>query len=322
MKTLVFMQSAQALGTNLELQLSSPDQPSADRLFAILWDKVEIFQNQFSRFLETSELTKFNFKSGEKVEISKEFNALLRKTQELCVASNGLFNPFILPLLNKVGYVTSFGSRKQKLSTIDYRDRKLAKSSELVVGKDWARIPRDTAIDLGGIGKGYLADKLADILDSMHTPAYCLSIGGDIISKNIRGKSQRINVQSLDKQRETIGCYDAIDHKFAIATSGLSRQKNGKIQYHLLDPRSGDLAKSKYQICSVAASDATTADVMASCILIGGEEFAEKILENKIIKGVLLQDDIARSGVKLMGKGFKINERSKNVDKLSEIKNA
>ena len=322
MKSVVYMQTANALGTKLELQIAAPDQPSAEKLFITLWQIVENFQNQFSRFLTTSELTIFNTKAGSKVKVSKEFHDILKKSKELAITSDGLFNPFILPSLNRVGYIASFGASGEQLSTIDYSSRVFENYSKLVIGKDWAKIPNNTAIDLGGIGKGYLADKLADALDSIGTPEYCLSIGGDIIAKNPTSRKQKIKIQSLEDPDNTFGQYNNVDDKFAVATSGLSRNKDNKTQYHLIDPRTGNLAKSKYQMCSVAASGATTADVMASCVLIGGENFAKKILSKGIVKGILLQDKIERNGVKLMGNGFRISRNYKNIAKINEIEHA
>ena len=322
MKNIIYMQSAQALGTKLELQIAAPDKSSAEKLFIILWQKVENFQNKFSRFLTTSELTIFNSKAGKKVKVSKEFHDILKKTKELAIASDGLFNPFILPSLNRVGYITSFSSGGERLSTIDYSTRVLESSSKLEIGKDWAKIPSNTAIDLGGIGKGYLADKLADTLDFMAMPEYCLSIGGDIIAKSSKTNKQKIKIQSLVDPDRTVGQYISVDDKFAVATSGLSRHKNNKTQYHLIDPRTGNLAKSKYQMCSVAASDTTTADVMASCVLIGGENFAKKILSKSIVKGILLQSKNERNGVMLMGSGFRISRTYKNIAKINEVEHA
>lgn len=322
MKNVIYMQSARALGTKLELQITSPNKSSADKVFISLWKKVENFQNQFSRFLTSSELTIFNTKAGNKVKVSKEFHEVLEKSKELAIVSDGLFNPFILPSLNKIGYITSFNSGEERLSTINYSSRMLESYSKLVIGKDWAKIPNNTAIDLGGIGKGYLADKLADTLDSIGMPEYCLSIGGDIIAKNSKTKTQKIKIQSLEDPDKTVGQYISVDDKFAVATSGLSRNKNSKTQYHLIDPRTGNLAKSQFQMCSVAASDATTADVMASSVLIGGENFAKKILRKSIVKGILLQDKLERNGVKLMGNGFSISRTNKNIAKINEIKHA
>ncbi len=322
MKNVIYMQSARALGTKLELQITAPNESSADKLFISLWQKVENFQNQFSRFLTSSELTIFNTKAGNEVKVSKEFHALLKKSKDLYLASGGLFNPFILPSLNRIGYVTSFGGRETRLSAINYSSRILESYSKLDIGKDWAKIPNNTALDFGGIGKGYLADKLADTLDSIGMSEYCLSIGGDIIAKNTKTKTQKINIQSLENPSKIVGQYIGVDDKFAVATSGLSRSKNGKTQYHLIDPRTGNLAKSKFQMCSVAASDATTADVMASCVLIGGENFAKKILRKGIVKGVILQDKAGTNGVKLMGEGFCISRTIKTSAKINESEHA
>src|SRR5665213_543385 len=109
------------------------------------------FENQFSRFLETSELTAFNNQAGSKVQSSQTFLKLLKKCKELSVKADGLYNPFILPALQRAGYINSWTDKSNK-TKIDYTNRNVVNIRSLIIGDSWAKIPKDTALDFGGIG--------------------------------------------------------------------------------------------------------------------------------------------------------------------------
>jgi thiamine biosynthesis lipoprotein len=284
-----YSQSAEALGTTIDLRLVAPSKAWAETWFSKLWQAISEFEADFSRFLPDSQLTRLNRSAGLRVSVTDEFKQLLAEMKRFADLSHGYFNPFILPALQKAGYLRSLSRKNSNLPALDYTERRIAKMEELEIGKTWARIPPNTALDSGGIGKGYLADKLSEILDEGGFDSYCLSIGGDMIMKGELpgGTKRRVGVQSVDDLSEDEMVYVSDGSRTGLATSGLSRAKDGKRQFHQIE--SGKSAKTKYDMCTVVAEDATIADVMASSVLMGGRPLAEKLLAGDIVKTVLLQ---------------------------------
>lgn len=316
MRKQTFLQQARALGTQVEFRIDCYNKEDAESIFRQLWLKTERFQNRFSRFIPTSELNKLNTDHGHKTNISDDFAKILKKTIELSQLTEGIFNPFCLPLVQKAGYTTSLDLQNPQ-TPINYANRVLSDIDGLTIGQNWAKIPKNSALDLGGIGKGYLADELSRYLDRSGVDSYLLSIGGDLVVKSDpRNKNWAIDVPSaLDNQ--IIARYYPDQNKFSVATSGLSRSLDGKKQPHLIDPRSQKLAKSQYLTCSVASPDCTFADVIASCILIDGISFAKKMLKLNIISGVLLQGK-EPSNVDILGEGFmSVNNQTYSKMKVS-----
>jgi thiamine biosynthesis lipoprotein len=309
MKSQTYMQQARALGTEVEFRIEAKSQDDAESIFKQLWLKTEKFQNQFSRFISSSEISRLNANHGHKTEISKDLIALLNKALELSQITKGLFNPFCLPLVQKAGYVESLDSGSSH-APIDYTKRIIANFDDIIIGKDWAKIPKNTAIDLGGIGKGYLADELSKYLDRLGIEYYNLSIGGDLVEKG-KPKNQKWDVDVPSAVNNKITAHYQSDHnKFALATSGLSRSLDGNKQLHLIDPRTQNLAESSFLTCSVASNECVLADVIASCILIDGINFAKKMLKLNLITGVLLQGK-EQTKIEVLGEGFKlINNKS------------
>jgi thiamine biosynthesis lipoprotein len=188
----------------------------------------------------------------------------------------------------------------------DYAARKMTNHTELDLGEDWARIPANTAIDAGGIGKGYLADRLAERLREK-TENYCLSLGGDMAIGGVdENGSWTIDIQSAQDRSADIAVFSGQRPSYGIATSGILREKNNTAQVHLIDPRTGAPAPASKNICTVAAPNAVTADVMASCILIDGRNLAESLIEKELIDAVLLQE-IEHKPI-VIGKGFTFQE--------------
>lgn len=276
-----YQQQYKALGSEALLTLvSNEDKKYIDKLIDELHGQINEFEFQFSRFLPDSELTKFNESAGSKVPISKSFKNLLIECKSLSELTNGTYNPFILPKLQSVGYVNSWIEHEKKLPTLDYSNRDLVNIDSLIIGSDWAQIPKNTALDFGGIGKGYLLDELSNKLSKAKLAGYWISLGGDIIcaGKDLDEKDWEIKVQNAINLSEFVDTISNKDGKLlAIATSGVTKRKgihNNKEWHHLIDPKTGLSASTNILTVTVTSKKAVTADVIAKCVVIDGEKSA------------------------------------------------
>ncbi len=286
-----YMQSAEALGTTIELRLVSTSKIKAEKYFTQIWSYVAEFEDRFSRFLKTSEVSKVNFSPNTKVAVSSEFIDLAKESLMLSGISRGLYNPFILPALQKVGYLKSMKRGEERPDAIDFTNRAVVNAEQLTLGADWVMVPENSALDFGGIGKGYLADKLTQLIGAKFV-GHLFSIGGDISCAGLDENSQCwvIDVQSLQKKGVPSALYipdSKEDH--GIATSGLLHSRRDIDQPHVIDPLTGMPVDGSVAMCTVVSENATKADVLASCILIGGRDFATNMLESGHIDGALIQ---------------------------------
>lgn len=292
-----------ALGSDTTLMLvgDQNDQARLDNLMRKLWHYVFSFEKRFSRFLPNSELTYFNKNAGSKQPISPEFEAILREAKRLSDLTQGLFNPFMLPALQRAGYRQSMVPGYKTDSQLDYSGRHVSTPEFLKIESGWARIPHNTAIELGGCGKGYLADRLAEICQRDFVNGYWLSIGGDIVGQGVDqyGRAWTVDIKPDPKSnRPAKWQYLPSTDRFAIATSStMLRQgkKAGKAWHHVLDPRTQLPAETDLMAASVAASTGSEADVLASSAIILGREAAEKFLRQQKIKSALLINKRARA---------------------------
>lgn len=299
------MQTCEVLGSTAEFRIVTENTARVEDTFSSLWTIVYDFEQRFSRFIKDSELSTFNVRAGEIVPVSSQFRDILRTVQYFGELSQGSFNPFILPSLERAGYTTSMTA--SGASSYGFASRTTAPINALEVGDTWGRIPTDTALDLGGIGKGYLADLLAQSLTPF-TESFCLSLGGDM---RVSGREPHgpwtIDVESATEREVSVGTYTHQSAStYGIATSGTQRIKRGVSQAHLIDPRTNAPTQTQYRSCTVVAQNAVSADVLASCVLIDGAQLADRLFREHHVEAILLQGEKHTEQL-VWGTGFELS---------------
>jgi thiamine biosynthesis lipoprotein len=161
--------------------------------------------------------------------------------------------------------------------TIDY-------SQIIILGNTVRLADPEALIDLGGIAKGYIADRLADFLRGRGVAGAIIELGGDIILVGEKPDKTpwRIGVrQPFGERSELIGAVET--SAAAIVTSGIYErmfEENGVIYHHILDPGTGMPVKSDVVSATVVAESAVAGDVLSTVIVLLGSERAVSLLWN------------------------------------------
>ena len=138
-------------------------------------------------------------------------------------------------------------------------------------------------LDLGGIGKGYAAERAAEILA---TAGPCLvNAGGDIA---VRGGRWPVGVETAAEPL-TLEL-----SRGGLATSGRDRrrwQRNGRELHHLIDPRTGAPAETDLLRVTAVAPDAVEAEVAAKSLFLAGAERAAREADAAGVAAVLVTGD-------------------------------
>jgi thiamine biosynthesis lipoprotein len=130
-------------------------------------------------------------------------------------------------------------------------------------------------LDPGGIGMGYTADRVLDVLRRLGIAAAMVDASGDIaLSAAPPGSAGwRIAVAGLPGHERSGGGMLVLERK-AVTTSGDAHQHvevDGRRYSHVVDPRTG-LGVSGPAAVTVIAPDATTADALATAASVLGPE--------------------------------------------------
>ncbi|HVC86641.1 MAG TPA: FAD:protein FMN transferase [Gaiellaceae bacterium] len=247
-----------AMGTDIELiveagdagpQLTAAEQ-EFDRLEALL-----------SRFRDDSELSRLN-RDGS-IDAGPDLQRLVALALEARERTGGRFDPTVHDALVGAGYDRSFEDVPG-----DSAEPPRAARCGGDVRIDGGRIVLGDGVhlDLGGIGKGYAAERAAELLG---IAGPCLvNAGGDIAT---RGGAWPVGVETAD------GTMTLELHAGGLATSGRDRRrwrKNGREQHHIIDPSTGEPAETDLLRVTVIARDAVEAEVEAKVIFLSGSRAA------------------------------------------------
>lgn len=289
-------QTKSALGGDITLGIiTALSDKATNDLFATLWSQVYQFEKQFSRFLPMSELSVLNRSAGLKTPISSAFRDLLTAAKTMGIQTAGLYNPFILPALQRAGYVASAATGYEGDAQEDYSNKQVVGIERLTIGDDWATIPYGTALDMGGCGKGYLADQLGRELQQSPVQGYWLSLGGDVatMGQDENGTNLTLTIQNAN---QLDGILDWIiispTTPAAVATSGTFKRKGQDGErgwHHIIDPSTLRPALTDVRLATVCANSVLEADVLASCAVILGSQKAPTFLKQRGITAALLQ---------------------------------
>jgi thiamine biosynthesis lipoprotein len=222
---------------------------------------------QLTRFEGTSELSKLNAAAGRWMPVSEELSALLRESLRAYDVSGGLVHAATLPALLAAGYTRDFTLGGTPTTATPPPPAPLPELLELRPGE--ARLARGAAIDLGGIAKGWLADRLAAQMG-----ANCLAnLCGDLYA---RGPGETGEGWPVGFGDTTVLLRD-----MGAATSGVTKRMWGPGLHHLIDPRTARPAVTDLQEVSVLAPTATDAEIFAKVALLLGREDAPAWLEGR-----------------------------------------
>lgn len=263
-----------ALGSDVEAVVVGKSK-NIDKIFETIKEQAELFENKFSRFRHSSELSRFNLLESGWQPVDKEFLDLVTIAKAYFEETNGLFNPAIIGVLNKF-YHASFEKIPKNQKIID---RKVSggitgRFELLKIDHKKSRIfkPDGLQIDLGGIGKGYFVDKCAKLLNSLDKD-YWFSIGGDMVVSSREGQAWRVAVQNPANLAQDVLNISLKNNNGAIATSGVTKRGGvilGKKWNHLIDPRANQPIFNDLLAVTVISSSATKSDVFAKAALILG----------------------------------------------------
>ena len=159
------------------------------------------------------------------------------------------------------------------LTTRRHQDR------HIIVGGKLSRLP-GTSFDLDGVGKGWIADRAADLLvrtldaaaDCGDLPPWCscyVDGDGDIAVRNRGVVSTRVRVDLPSSACDSIGELSVSGAERGVATSGTGVHTWGG-RHHLIDPRTGRPSGSGIAQATVVAASARAAEAWAKAIVIDG----------------------------------------------------
>ncbi|WP_231496727.1 FAD:protein FMN transferase [Prevotella sp. 10(H)] len=262
-------------------------------LKAEIEDKFLQYDNSLNAFKPTSIISKIN-KNEEAVPDSFFIN-VFKRSQEVSLNSEGLFDITISPLINAWG----FGFKNMDNVTPQIID-----SLRLLVGYDKIRLENGEVkksdpriqFNMSAIAKGYATDVIAELLESYGISNYMVEIGGEIRTKGNSPKGNCWNIGITKPIGKNIYDYQNLQTILrlcnkSLATSGNFRNyyiKDGRKYAHTINPKTGYPSESNILSTTIIADDCMTADAYATAFMLMDTTLTRKVAEKEKLEYMLV----------------------------------
>lgn len=262
-----------------------------------------------SSTVETSDIGKINRAGGNWVKVSDDTINVIKAGIEYGELSDGTFDISIGGVSSLWNFHSDNPSLpdetelQEALKHVDYRNIEI-EGNNVRITDPLSRL------DLGGIAKGYIGDRLADRLKKMGVNSAIVNLGGNIIAIGEKPDKNKFVIgieKPYSDRTKTIGSVKVINK--SVVTSGVYErqfEKDGVIYYHVLDAKTGYPVKTDMDSVSLVMDygHSMDADALSTiCLMKGSNDALNFINERDDIRGVLC---LSNGKIK-ESKGMKLN---------------
>ena len=240
-----------------------------------IWAACARYEQLLSKTIDASDVSRINNAMGQTVTVDPETWEILRRAKEISAQTGGAFSITIAPVTalwsftdTVTNMVPTDEARLKMLPLVD--DQKIALGENNTI-----TLPAGMEIDLGGIAKGYIADKVADII---REKAYAgiVSLGGNVYTVGKKPDGSAFSVGIKDPHNPAASKAIIYTGDGTVVTSGTYERGfsfGGERFHHILDPETGWPSQSDLVSATFVMDSSMTADALATaCIVIGSEK--------------------------------------------------
>ena len=240
-----------------------------------IWAECARYEQLLSKTISTSDVSRINSAMGQTVTVDAETWDILHRAKEISKLSGGAFSITIAPVTALWSFTDTVSNMvptdEARLKTLPLVD-----DQKIVLGENnTVTLPAGMEIDLGGIAKGYIADKVADII---REKAYAgiVSLGGNVYTVGKKPDGSRFSVGIKDPHNPAAAKAIIYTGDCTVVTSGTYERgfNFGGVRYHhILDPKTGWPSQTDLISASFVMDSSMTADALATaCIVLGSEK--------------------------------------------------
>lgn len=279
----VVMKRAQMhMGTLVSITVVAPDNVVGRKAIQAGFDEIKRLERILSSWIDSSEVSQVNAEAGHyPVRVSQETFDLVAKSIEIARLTDGGFNIAIGPAVQAWSV-----TERQDIPA----DEEIEQLKDLV---DWTSIQlnrdkqtiflphRGMRIDVGGIGKGYAADRAAIEIKRAGAQGGVVALSGDIKTFGALPNAEGFPV-GIKHPREEGTLLAVVNLKDeAISTAGDYErffERDGIRYHHILDPRTLRPART-CQSVTVIGKEGTLVDGLDTGIFVLGPERGMALVE-------------------------------------------
>ena len=278
--------------------------PSKEHLLEECFELADMYEGYFSKTIAESDVSKINAAAGSPVEVHDETLELLELGIYYGNLSNGRFDITIgklsdlwdfstKSLINESemndSYLPPASLVETALTTVDYTE--ISIEGNMVTLKN-----PESAIDLGGIAKGYIADKMKAFLNENGVTSGIINLGGNVLTLGAKkdGSTYTIGIQKpFSEDGSAIASVEISDK--TVVTSGIYEryfEVDGKLYHHILDVETGYPYENNLLEVTIITDSSANADALSTtCFSLGLEEGLKLIESLENTEAIFITDD-------------------------------
>ncbi len=251
----------------------------------------EYYEQLFSRTVENSDISRINNSKGAAVTVNSETAKLIESALEIYKKSDGAFDFTVTPLVelwNVNEAVTPPPSYEISALLPSVNGINITLSENTVTALNNAKI------DLGGIAKGYIADRLKEYFLEQGITRGTINLGGNVmlIGDN-DGSGYNVGIQKPFAITGESALTIRLSDKTAV-TSGIYEryfEHDGKIYHHIIDPKTGYPVDNDISSVTIIADSSLIADGLSTACLVLGFEQGTRLAQTYNAETVFILKD-------------------------------
>lgn len=283
------------LGSPFEITVVAKDTVEGNFYVNLALNEVKRIENLISDWIPTTQISQVNQNAGiVPIKVNNEVFELVERAIKISKLTDGAFDisyasmDKIWKFDGSMKEMPSPEAIKKSVERIGYEKIILDTKNKTIFLKD-----AGMKLGLGGIGQGYIADKVKEVLQAKGCTAGIVNVSGDINTwgSQIDGKPWTVGIVNPVNKNKVFATFPLVDS--AVETSG-SYEKYvtfNNIRYsHIIDPRSGYPATGIVSV-SVFAKQTEIADALATGVFVLGVEVGLNLINQ--LKGIecIIVDD-------------------------------
>ncbi|MFH1846834.1 MAG: FAD:protein FMN transferase [Candidatus Omnitrophota bacterium] len=260
------------MGTFVQIKVHTAFPRGVQREIDAVLGKAGGLERKFNIFDAESEVNSLNI--NKHIRASSELLDVIEKAVNMSIVTDGKFDITVSPILNADGFYPDM--------PVEIKDR----IPKEFGGVGWQNISieertpdiflsENTWIDLSGIAKGYIVDKISKSLKDKKVLHFLINAGGDMYctTRSPQEESWRIGI----REPSTNGFILVLGLKnTAVATSGdyeniVIEKESGTELSHIIDPEVDRAKEKKSSSITVIASTCAEADALATAMMVMDE---------------------------------------------------
>jgi thiamine biosynthesis lipoprotein len=292
---LIHKRKVSLLGSPFEITVVANDTTKANQYEDMAIAEVKRIENLISDWIPTTPLSQINQNAGKQaVKVPLELIELIERSIKIAKLTDGAFDisyasmDRIWKFDGSMKEMPSPEAIKKSVEKVGFENIIIDKEQQTVFLK-----LEGMKLGMGGIGQGYIADKVKAHLMANGCSAGLVNISGDISTwgKQPNGEQWKVGIKNPMNKNKIFATFPLEDT--AVETSG-SYEKyvtfNGKRYSHIIDTRTGYPATGLISV-SIFAKTTELADALATGVFVMGKDAGMNLVNQLPGIGCIMVDE-------------------------------